>query len=93
MDQEIKDRVLQESVYIIESKDTIRSTANKYGVSKSTVHVDVSKRLQKIDKKLYEKIKKILDNNFNEKHLRGGEATKNKYLSKSLDVPENGREK
>ena len=88
MDSGIKERVLSESEYIIDSKDTIRATADVFGVSKSTVHVDVSKRLRKIDKSLYAKVKTILDENFNEKHIRGGDATRKKYLSKSLDAPE-----
>ncbi len=93
MDLNIRERVLLLSSYILDSKDTIRSTADKYGVSKSTVHIDVSKRLKKIDKKMYEKIKKILENNFNEKHIRGGNATKEKYLIKSLNSPETERNK
>ncbi len=93
MNEEIKERVLMLSAYILDSKDTIRSAADKYGVSKSTVHIDVSKRLKKIDKKMHEKIKNILENNFNEKHIRGGDATRKKYLSKSLEAREIGREK
>ena len=93
MEQNIAERTLEEANYILDSKDTIRGTADKFGMSKSTVHIDVSKRLKKIDKKLYEKIKKILEINFNQKHIRGGESTKNKYLLKSQKVPENGREK
>jgi putative DeoR family transcriptional regulator (stage III sporulation protein D) len=62
-------------------------------MSKSTVHIDLSQRLKKIDKKLYEKIKKILEINFSEKHIRGGNSTKNKYLLKSKNLPEIGREK
>lgn len=82
MHQEIKDRVLLLSAYLLETKDTIRGAAEKYGISKSTVHIDVSKRLEKIDKKMYQKIKKILENNFSEKHIRGGDATRKKYLNK-----------
>lgn len=93
MELNIRERVLLLSSYILDSKDTIRSTANRFGVSKSTVHIDVSKRLKKIDKKMYEKIKKILENNFNEKHIRGGNATKEKYLNKSLDATDLGRNK
>ncbi len=93
MDSLIHERVLILSSHIIDSNDTIRTTADKFGISKSTVHIDVSKRLKKIDKKMYEKIKKILENNFNEKHIRGGNATKNKYLLKKPNAPDLGRDK
>lgn len=93
MNQEIKERVIQESEFILASNDTVRATAKAFGVSKSTVHVDVSKRLKKIDKKMYEKIKIILDNNFNEKHIRGGNSTRKKYLSKDLFPRKNERNK
>jgi len=61
MDANIQERVLILSSHILDSNDTIRATADKFGVSKSTVHIDVSKRLKKIDKKMHEKIKKILE--------------------------------
>jgi len=80
----IEDRVLVLAEHILKTGDTVRGTAQKYGVSKSTVHLDVSKRLKKIDKRMFEKIKKILDKNFNEKHIRGGISTKRKYFFKSL---------
>lgn len=66
--------------YILKTQYTVRETAKFFGISKSTVHYDVSKRLKKVDNSLYEKVNIILQNNFNEKHLRGGEATKMKYL-------------
>jgi len=93
MDANIQERVLILSSHILDSNDTIRATADKFGGSKSTVHIDVSKRLKKIDKKMHEKKKKILENNFNEKHIRGGEATKNKYLLKRPNAPELERDK
>lgn len=73
-------RVLQFANYIIEKNATLRQTAKVFGYSKSTVHNDISKKLKKIDNNLFEQVKIILDINFNEKHLRGGEATKNKYF-------------
>ena len=88
MKQEILDRVLLLSNYIYESKSTIREAGEKFGISKSTVHIDLSKRLKKIDKKLFEKIKKILEKNFTEKHIRGGEATRKKYLQKNISFQE-----
>ena len=80
MRENIKDRVLLFAEYINETHNTIRKTADVFGYSKSTVHSDLSKRLGNIDFDLYLKIKEILDKNFAEKHIRGGEATKHKYL-------------
>lgn len=91
MNSNIEERVLLFAEHILETKDTVRAVANKYGISKSTVHFDVSKRLKKINKKMYEKIKKILENNFQEKHIRGGNSTKKKYILKSLNDREIGR--
>ena len=75
----IQERTLQEAQYISETKHTIRKTAQVFNLSKSTVHLDLSKRLKKVDYEMYEKVKKILDENFSEKHIRGGESTKHKY--------------
>ena len=75
----IKERTLQVASYIADTQETIRQTAKVFNLSKSTVHNDLSKRLETVDKRMYEKVKKILDKNFEEKHLRGGQATKNKY--------------
>ena len=74
-------RVLNFANYIIENNATIRQTANVFGYSKSTVHNDIQKKLKKINNLLYEKVKIILNKNFLEKHLRGGESTKQKYLN------------
>ena len=82
MKEEIRKRVLLEAEYIISTLSTLRQTATLFGVSKSTVHVDMSKRLKKLSEKKYRKIEKILDINFSEKHIRGGQATKIKYLNK-----------
>lgn len=76
----IIERVISVSDYIIENGATVRQTAKVFGVSKSTVHNDIIKRLNKIDKERYVKVKKILDYNFSIRHLRGGESTKNRYL-------------
>ncbi len=82
MKQDIKERAVIVGKHILSSENTVRQTAFIFGISKSTVHNDVSYRLKKIDKNLYEKVKKILDKNFQEKHIRGGISTKNKYLKK-----------
>ena len=76
----IEDRATLLAHYIIETKDTVRSTAKKFGVSKSTVHKDVSDRLLKINPVLAKEVREILDENNAERHLRGGMATKLKYL-------------
>ena len=75
----IKERTLQEANYVASSRGTIRQTAQVFNLSKSTVHNDLSKRLVRLDVKLFEQIKDILDENFSVKHLRGGEMTKRKY--------------
>lgn len=66
--------------YIIEHRATVRQTAGKFGISKSTVHKDVSERLKTLKPSLYNEVKKILDFNKQERHIRGGEATRRKYL-------------
>jgi putative DeoR family transcriptional regulator (stage III sporulation protein D) len=78
----IENRVLLVANYILQTKSTVRRAAKVFGVSKSTIHYDVSHRLKKINHTLYLKINKILQENFNEKHIRGGESTKNKYKQK-----------
>ena len=75
----IEKRVVLLAHYIIESKDTVRGAAKKFGVSKSTVHKDVSERLREVSPSLYEEVRKVLDENKAERHIRGGMATKLKY--------------
>ncbi|SEH45587.1 putative DeoR family transcriptional regulator, stage III sporulation protein D [Ruminococcus flavefaciens] len=65
--------------YIIENRTTVRGAAGNFGISKSTVHKDVSERLKQEDPELYEKVKDILEINKKERHIRGGLATKRKY--------------
>ena len=76
----IEERVLELAHYIIESRSTVRATARKFGTSKSTVHKDLTDRLPEIDKELYDRVHSILDTNKAERHIRGGLATKEKYL-------------
>ena len=66
--------------YIIEHSATVRSAAAHFGVSKSTVHKDVSVRLRETDHELYVRVKAVLDRNKAERHIRGGEATRRKYM-------------
>ena len=75
----IEQRACELAHYIVDSKDTVRGTAKKFGVSKSTVHKDVSERLKKINPSLAIQVRKILDENKAERHIRGGMATKLKY--------------
>ncbi|MBQ7161288.1 MAG: sporulation transcriptional regulator SpoIIID [Clostridia bacterium] len=65
--------------HIAESGGTVRSAAAVYGISKSTVHKDVTERLRNVNKPLYEQVRRVLDENKAERHLRGGEATRKKY--------------
>lgn len=75
----IEERAVNLAHYIIDSGDTVRGAAKKFGISKSTVHKDVSERLQKINPVLAIEVRKILDENKAERHIRGGMATRMKY--------------
>ena len=75
----IEERVLEVAKYIIDSKSTIRRTAKIFGVSKSTIHKDMTERLPKINVTIADEAKFILDINKSERHIRGGNATKLKY--------------
>ncbi|AVX19570.1 MAG: sporulation transcriptional regulator SpoIIID [Bacillota bacterium] len=79
MQEYIRKRVLDISNYILESGATVRQAAQVFGVSKSTVHKDITERLPTINKRLAAQVKKILENNKAERHIRGGEATRKKY--------------
>ena len=76
----IANRVLSEAYYMITTQKTIRQIAKVFNVSKSTVHKDLHERLLEIDKNLYMEVDKILKHHIEVRHLRGGEATKKKYL-------------
>lgn len=67
--------------YLVDNRATVRAVAQKFGISKSTVHKDVTQTLEKVNPPLYEQVKSVLDVNKSERHLRGGEATKQKYLA------------
>ena len=75
----IEERVLELARYIIETQATVRSAAQKFRVSKSTVHKDITERLLEINPALAADVKLILENNKAERHIRGGNATKKKY--------------
>lgn len=75
----VEERAVELGEYIIENKTTVRGAAKKFGVSKSTVHKDVAQRLKYIDPQLYRQVKKVLDFNKSQRHIRGGMATRLKY--------------
>ena len=75
----IEQRAVELGEYIIQSKATVRKTAKKFGISKSTVHKDVSERLKKVNPQLYRKVKSVLEINKAQRHIRGGMATRRKY--------------
>lgn len=72
-------RILAEAEYIVKTNSTVRACAKHFGISKSTVHKDVTERLAETDKELCEKVRKVLDKNLSERHIRGGLATRSKY--------------
>lgn len=76
----IEERAVKCAEYIVETGCTVRACSAHFCVSKSTVHKDVSERLKDIDAELYEKTRKVLNVNLNERHIRGGMATRDKYL-------------
>lgn len=78
----IRKRVLDVGRYILNTESTVRQAAREFNVSKSTVHKDVTERLPDVNKSLYRRIKRILDKNKAERHIRGGEATRKKYKDK-----------
>lgn len=75
-----EERAVSLAAYIIENNATVRKAATVFHISKSTVHKDVSERLKKLNPQLYVQVKKVLDINKQERHIRGGMATRRKYL-------------
>ena len=80
MKDDIEERVLELAHYIISTNATVRTAAKKFRVSKSTVHKDITERLLELNPSLAAEVKTVLENNKAERHLRGGMATKEKYL-------------
>lgn len=80
MREYIEERAVEVGRYIVENHATVRQTAKYYGISKSTVHKDVTERLSRINPSLAQEARVILDINKSERHIRGGQATKEKYL-------------
>ena len=75
----IEERACELANYIIENNTTVRAAAKRFGISKSTVHKDVTERLEYIDRTLWHKVRKVLEQNKAERHIRGGNATRRKY--------------
>ncbi len=82
MNTDIEQRAVRLAQYIVENETTVRAAASKFGVSKSTVHKDLTERLEKMNHALYIQAKAVLEKNKAERHLRGGEATRLKYKGK-----------
>ncbi len=78
----VEERAIELGEYIVENKTTVRATAKKFGISKSTVHSDVSTRLKNVSPSLYDEVRKVLDDNKAQRHIRGGMATREKYLNR-----------
>ena len=76
---DFKERCIILGEYIVKTNSTVRATAKQFGISKSTVHKDVTKNLMKYDRSLYKEVENVLQINKKERHIRGGEATKIKY--------------
>lgn len=81
----IEERAIAVAQYIIETEDTVRGAAKKFGISKSSIHKDVSQRLLGINYALAMEVRKVLDKNKAERHIRGGMATKLKYSHQRLE--------
>ena len=75
----IEERAADVAAYIVENKSTVRAAAKKFGISKSTVHKDITERLSRINPAMYAQVRKLLDINKAERHMRGGLATRKKY--------------
>ena len=82
----VEERAIKLGEYIVESKDTVRRAAVKFGISKSTVHKDVTERLKRVNPPLYREVGRVLEQNKQERHMRGGEATRQKYINRRTFV-------
>ena len=79
MPDTMEERACELAVYMIETGATVRAAAQHFGISKSTVHKDLSQRLPQYNKRLYDQVRQVLDVNKRERHIRGGMATQRKY--------------
>lgn len=79
MMQPREERACEVAVYLIETGATVRAAARRFGISKSTVHKDLTQTLKRVDSQLYQQARAVLDRNKQERHIRGGQATRRKY--------------
>ncbi len=77
----VEERASMLGEYIVNNKATVRAAAKEFGISKSTVHMDVAERLKRVDPSLYGQVREVLEINKAQRHIRGGLATKEKYLN------------
>lgn len=88
----IEQRACKLAVYMIENSATVRSAAQHFGISKSTVHKDLSQRLPQYNRRLFDQVRHVLDENKAQRHIRGGDATRKKYRKQQAqDRPATGR--
>lgn len=87
MTDTIEKRACQLAVYMIETGATVRTAAKHFGISKSTVHKDLTQRLRQYNRVLYDQVRLILEENKAQRHIRGGMATREKYLAKNKALP------
>ena len=90
MKKYIEERAIEVALYIIESKATVRQAAKKFGISKSSIHQDMTYRIMSIDPILARQVREVLDVNKSERHIRGGMATKEKYSGRPKKAAETG---
>lgn len=84
MYNDVYELTLDMAEYILNNKSTIRATAKYFNIAKSTVHYYLKYKLREVNLDMYDKVKKLLIENFNEKHIRGGLATKQKYINEKI---------
>lgn len=84
-----EDKIIAMANYILDNKTTIRATAKHFNIPKSTVHQDLTVKLKYINYSLYKQIKILMEDNFNIKHIHGGESTKQKYLKLKENIDKN----
>lgn len=86
MKETVEDRAVELGEYIVQNQTTVRAAAQVFGISKSTVHMDVAKRLERINPSLYQSVREVLDVNKAQRHIRGGLATREKYKHGAKDA-------
>ena len=85
MNKKIINRVVEEGKYMLETGKTVREMVKVFGISKSTIHKDLRERLLEVDSELYSKVSNVLQYHMDIRHIRGGEATRKKFLEKNVN--------